>query len=143
MVFVGVDVHCYNLLAEMSYIIILETNCIIFYLSLSHHQHFQLLLITLVFTIPFSGSVVNTVERSRKMLSVRVSATIDERSLSNCFTRTVHIQKAARPKYIWSQLFRSFFAAENLVCNCIGITNFIKVFSVWGLLVDSLVRVDH
>ena len=47
---------------------------------------------SVVMTILFSGSVfthVNTVERMRKMLSVRVSATV-ERSLSNCFARMVY-----------------------------------------------------
>ena len=89
-------------------------------------------------TILFSGSIfthVNTVERMRKMLSVRVSATV-ERSLSNCFARMVYtVYKSGTTSHISIRkatrlhLFRRF---ENLLCSRSGIAKFIKVFERTG-----------
>ena len=74
-----------------------------------------------------------TVERSRKTLSVRVSATV-ERSLSNCFVRMVYTaHKKQRILHFYSKGYKAptiqkFLASENLVCSRVGIAKFIKVF---------------
>ena len=57
-------------------------------------------------TIPFSGSVftrVNTVEISRKTLSVGVSATVE----SNCFARIVDTYKKQRILHFYSKGYKA------------------------------------
>ena len=89
---------------------------------------------------------VNTVERSRKTMSVRVSATV-ERLLSNCFARMVYTTyKKQRILHIHSKGYKAPTIQKLLKILCavaLASQSLSRCSSVQGLFVDSLVRVDH
>ena len=76
---------------------------------------------------------VNTVERSRKTMSVRVSATV-ERLLSNCFARMVYTTyKKQRILHFYSKGYKAPTVQKLLKISCaVALAKFIKVFECTG-----------